>query len=110
MSHADDALPTVYALIWRSHAADDAFDPAEFEARIPALMDWLGSLQSDGRLVACGGGGFESHSGGLTLIRAADPEDALAVAAGHPLNEIGTTELLVWDVYFGALDVPRDWA
>ncbi len=110
MSTSDDALPTVYALIWRSHATDDAFDPAAFEARIPAVMDWLRSLAADGRLVACGGGGFENHSGGLTLVRAQDPEAALAIAAAHPLNDIGDTELLVWDVYYGALDVPREWA
>ncbi len=109
MSDAADRLPTIYALIWRSHATDDAFDPAAFEARIPALMDWLRGLQSESRLVACGGGGFENHSGGLTLIRAEDPGDALNVAAGHPMNDIGDTELLVWDVYFGALDVPRTW-
>ena len=110
MNVANDQLPTVYALIWRSHATDDTFDPAAFEALIPDLMGWLRRLQADGRLVACGGGGFENHSGGLTLIRAEDPGDALQVAAAHPMNAIGTTELLVWDVYYGALDVPREWS
>ena len=105
-----DALPTVYALIWRSHATDDAFNPDDFQERIPALMDWLRALQAEGRLVACGGGGFENHSGGLTLTRAEDPGDALNVAAAHPMNDIGDTELLVWDVYYGELDVPRAWS
>jgi len=109
MSNPDDRLPSVYALIWRSHATDDVFDPAEFQARIPAVMAWLRALQAAGQLVACGGGGFEKHSGGLTLVRAEDPEAALRIAAAHPLNDIGDTEVLVWDVYYGALDVPRDW-
>ncbi len=107
MSDTPDALPMVHALIWRSHATDDDFDPEAFDARVPALMEWLRALHADGRLVACGGGGFEQHSGGLTLVRADSPEEALAIAAEHPMNDIGSTELLVWDVYYGALDVPR---
>ena len=105
-----DRLPTVYALIWRSHATDDEFDPEEFQQRIPRVMAWLRELHAAGELAACGGGGFENHSGGLTLVRAASVERALEIAAAHPLNEIGTTELLVWDVYFADLAVPRDFA
>lgn len=102
-----DRLPVVYALIWRAHATDDAFDAREFQARIPRLMAWLRSLHERGALVACGGGGLEDRSGGLTLVRAASPEEALDLARGNPMNEIGTTELLVWDVYFADLAVPR---
>lgn len=98
-----DRLPVVYALIWRSHATDDAFDHAEFESRIPRLMIWLRDLHAKGHLVGCGGGGFENHSGGLTLIRAGSPEEAMELGAGSPMNEIGHTELLVWDVFYADL-------
>ncbi len=101
------ALPTVYALIWRASKPDEAFDPKEFQARIPRLMAWLSSLHARGVLVACGGGGFATHSGGLTLIRAGSPEEATQIAAQSPMNEIGKTDLLVWDVYYASLDVPR---
>lgn len=109
MSTAPDALPTVYALIWRSTETDATFDAAEFHARIPRLMEWLHGLQRRGLLVACGGGGFAEHAGGLTLVRAESPEQALEIAAGSPMNEIGATELLVWDVYYADLSVPRIW-
>ncbi|MDJ0975040.1 MAG: hypothetical protein QNJ98_11310 [Planctomycetota bacterium] len=105
-----DALPTVYALIWRSTATDDEFDASAFEARIPRLMQWLGELKARGVLVACGGGGFENHAGGLTLIQCEAVEDALAIAAEQPMNDIGATEVLVWDVYYASLDVPRAFA
>jgi hypothetical protein len=29
------------------------------------------------------------------------------LAAGSPMNEIGTTEIMVWDVFFADLSVPR---
>lgn len=102
-------LPTIYALIWKSGQTDDVFDPEEFEKRIPRLMIWLKELYTAGALVACGGGGFENHSGGLTLIRASNPEQALELAAGSPMNEIGSTELLVWDVFYADLcDASRE--
>jgi|GEM_PF-914011 len=100
---ASDRLQEVYALIWRSRETDDNFDQEEFNRRIPRLMEWLRGLYAQGHLVACGGGGFEHHSGGLTLIRASGPEHAMELAAGSPMNEIGSTELLVWDVYFADL-------
>ena len=105
-----DRLPTLYALIWRSTATDDEADPADFEARVPAVMAWLRDLHARGVLVACGGGGFENHSGGLTLVRCDTVEDALAIAESQPLNDIGSTEVLVWDVYYASLDVPRVFA
>lgn len=105
----DTVLPTIYALIWKSHQTDEVFDPEEFEKRIPRLMTWLKELHAAGSLVACGGGGFENHSGGLTLIRASSPERALELAAGSPMNEIGSTELLVWDVFYANLhDASRE--
>ncbi|MHC5011011.1 MAG: YciI family protein [Planctomycetota bacterium] len=106
---AEDRLPTHYALIWRSEKTDDQFDAAEFEARIPRLMQWLGGLHASGHLVACGGGGFENHSGGLTIVRAASVDEALELAQASPMNEIGSTELLVWDTYFADLSVPREF-
>lgn len=102
-------LPVVYALVWRSHEPDDTFDPASFESRIPRLMAWLGGLRARGLLVACGGGGFAQHAGGLTLVRATSLEEAQRLATESPMNEIGSTELLVWDVYFADLSVPRAW-
>lgn len=110
MSDAPDQLPAVYALIWRSTATDEQFDQAAFAERIPAVMAWLRALRGADELVACGGGGFEHHSGGLTLVRAASIERAVAIANSHPLNDIGSTELLVWDVYFADLAVPREFA
>lgn len=100
---ADARLPEVYALIWKSTEPDGVFDQAEFTSRIPRLMEWLRELYAKGHLVACGGGGFENHSGGLTLVRASGPEEAIELGAGSPMNEIGTTELLVWDVYYADL-------
>jgi uncharacterized protein YciI len=100
---ADDRLPEIYALIWRSHQSDDTFDPAEFQSRIPRLMEWLRDLKSKGKLVGCGGGAFENHSGGLTLVRAESIEEAQALAKGTPMNEIGSTEIMIWDVFYADL-------
>jgi uncharacterized protein YciI len=102
-------LPVVHALIWRATQPDATFDGAEFERRIPRLMTWLRGLHAAGKLVACGGGGFATHSGGLTLVRADSVEEAQRLATESPMNEIGSTDVLVWDVYFGKLDVPREW-
>ena len=98
----------IYALIWRADLDDEEFDPAEFEARIPQLMDWLADLSEKGHLVACGGGGFENQAGGLTLIRASSPEEALDLSDGSPMNEIGTTEVMFWDVYYADLQEFRN--
>lgn len=96
-------LPEVYALIWKSFEPDESFNQTEFEERIPRLMEWLGALHAGGHLLACGGGGFEHHSGGLTLIRAESVEQALELAQGNPMNEIGQTELMIWDLYYADL-------
>lgn len=98
-------LPLVYACIWRAHDPDETFKPEEFEARIPRLMVWLKELYLRGKLVACGGGGFESHSGGLTLIKAESLEEAFELSSGSPMNEIGKTEIMLWDVFFGDLHI-----
>jgi hypothetical protein len=102
-------LPVRYALVWRAALPDSEFDPASFTSRIPRLMTWLRDLHARGKLVACGGGGFETHAGGLTVIRADSVEEAVEIAAGSPMNEIGKTDLLVWDVYFADLQVPREF-
>ena len=70
-------------------------------------MAWLHDLHASGKLVACGGGGFAEHSGGLTLVRADSPEEAMRLGEGSPMNEIGVTELLVWDVFYADLKVAR---
>ena len=98
----------ISALIWRADLDDEEFDPAEFEARVPQLMDWLADLSEKGHLVACGGGGFENQAGGLTLIRASSPEEALDLSDGSPMNEIGTTEVMFWDVYYADLQEFRN--
>ncbi len=71
-------------------------------------MEWLKQLRSDGHLVACGGGAFEHHAGGLTLLKADSYEQAKELSDGNPMNEIGASELLIWDVYFADLAVPRE--
>ena len=93
----------IYALIWRSTATDEHFQQEEFDARIPRLMAWLRDLKAKGLLVGCGGGGFANHAGGLTLIRADSPEEATRLSNGTPMNEIGSTEVLLWDVFFADL-------
>ena len=108
-STESNRLPEIYALIWRSAATDDTFDQSEFDARVPRLMKWLGLLHAQGKLVGCGGGGFENHAGGLTLVRAENIEEALELSTQSPMNEIGSTEVLVWGVYYAELSVPRDF-
>ncbi len=93
-------MRTIYACIWRSFEEDANFKQEEFDARIPRLMTWLRNLHQSGKLVACGGGGFENHSGGLTLIQADSIEEAMELSSGSPMNEIGTTEIMVWDVFY----------
>jgi hypothetical protein len=109
VSQSDDPnrLREIYALIWRSTEPEGTFRQEEFESRIPRLMMWLRELRDGGHLVGCGGGAFEHHAGGLTLVTASSPEEAVQLAAGSPMNEIGTTEIMVWDVFFADLSVPR---
>jgi len=102
-----DRLPVLYACVWRASEPDATFDATAFDSRIPRLMTWLRDLRARGKLAACGGGGFETHSGGLTILRADSVEEALELAAGNPMNEIGRTDVLVWDVYFADVSVPR---
>ncbi len=97
-------FPRMYALIWRASKPDAEFDHAGFEARLPRLMLWLRELHAGGWLVACGGGGFEHSAGGLTIVRARDVHHACELSDGTPMNEIGTTEVLEWDVFFGKMD------
>jgi hypothetical protein len=104
----DDKLPELFAFIWKANKTDDEFNPAEFEERIPRLMTWLKSLKDGGHLVACGGGGFENHAGGLTLVRAKDIDEAMKLSARSPMNEIGTTEILFWDVFYGDLSEKKN--
>jgi uncharacterized protein YciI len=89
----------IYALIWRAHANDDEFDQQAFNERMPALFDWLRELKSQSRLLACGGGGFATSSGGLTIIKAESPEEAQEIASQSPLADMGNTELLFWGVF-----------
>jgi uncharacterized protein YciI len=100
-----ERLPEIYALISRSNDPDETYNQEEFSSRIPRLMTWLRDLHAKGKLVACGGGGFENHAGGLTLIRADTIEAAQKLANGTPMNEIGTAEILIWDLFFADLDL-----
>lgn len=97
-------MKIVYALILRRTATDE-----EFGARIPAIMDWLRDLRRRGKLLGCGGGGAETWNGGLTLIEAATPEEAIEEARRSPQASLGTTEVFEWEVYFADLAVPRDF-
>jgi uncharacterized protein YciI len=96
-------MKTVYALIWRSSAGSEAF-----QARIPALMEWLKDLKAKGQLLACGGGGFEVDDGGLTILNVNGHEEALEIMNTYPMNDIGTMELLVWDVFYADLTVKEN--
>lgn len=91
-------MEVLYALIWRTPDAN--FKQEEFDKRIPNLMNWLRLLKSENKLIACGGGGFETESAGLTIIRADDIQDAIRLAEQNPMNDIGRTEVMVWDNYF----------
>lgn len=104
MAEQEIPFKVVYALIWKSHEPDEIFNPQEFDDRIPRLMAWLKDVHKKGKLVACGGGGFENHTGGLTLITADNIEEAIEISEGSPMNEIGTTEILMWDVFYGDLN------
>ena len=101
-------LPVLYALIWRAEGDGPDADEA-FQQRIPRLMEWLRDLKGKGHLVACGGGSFEREAGGLTLIQAPSVENAQALSEGSPLNEIGSTEVFLWDVFHADLQANVDW-
>lgn len=95
-------MTNVYAILWRYT------EPGErFQALVPQIMAWLRDLKQRGVLVACGGGGFADADGGLTLIRAAGPEEAAAEMAKSPQAAFGTMELFEWQVYFADLSVPK---
>lgn len=96
-------MADIYAFIWKASEPDETFIQDEFTNRVPRLMEWLKKLKADNRLIACGGGGFENHSGGLTLVLADSPEHASELSNGSPMNEIGHTDIMFWDVYYGNL-------
>ncbi|MCB0723683.1 MAG: hypothetical protein KDC73_03205 [Ignavibacteriae bacterium] len=96
-------LREIYALIWRANEPDETFKQEEFDSRIPQLMEWLKELYSKGKLAGCGGGGFENHAGGLTLLNADNIEEAQELSKGSPMNEIGTTEIMIWDIFYADL-------
>ena len=96
-------MKTHYALIWKGEENPDAF-----QARIPALMVWLRDLHSKGQLVACGGGGYEVGDGGLTILNVNSVEEAQSIMETYPMNDIGTMELLVWDVFYADLVVKEN--
>ncbi|MDB5035939.1 MAG: hypothetical protein JWQ98_3180 [Chlorobi bacterium] len=102
-AHPDGRLRAVYAFIWRATEPDETFRQEEFESRIPRLMAWLKDLKSRGKLLGCGGGGFEHHAAGLTLVAAESEEEARELSAGSPMNEIGTTDIMIWDVFYANL-------
>lgn len=89
----------VYAFIWRSAASQ-----REFDQRVPALMEWLTQLYRQGRLRGCGG--WADDQGGLTLVEAGSREEAEKIWKSCPLDEIGTTEIFEWDIFFAALSTP----
>lgn len=103
--------PVIYALIWKASSKGPRV-MKDFEDRIPRLMTWLKQLRQDGFLVACGGGAFESSdglSGGLTLVKANSFEHAMQLSRGTPMNEIGATEVMIWDIFTANLNENVSW-
>jgi len=92
----------IYALVWHQTGSD-----ADFQSRIPRLFGWLQEVYASGHLVGCGGGQWmkDSVGAGLTLIYAANDAEAQKLASGQPMNEIGTTEILQWDCFYGNLNL-----
>ncbi len=90
----------VYAFIWKSSAAQE-----EFERRVPGLMKWLEDLHQKGCLRGCGG--WVDENGGLTLIEANSKEEAQRINDTFPLNDIGTTEIFAWDIFYADLVVKK---
>lgn len=102
-------FPVVYACVWRASSSGKEADDA-FQDRIPRLMEWLKKLKKDGNLVACGGGAFlGGPSGGLTLIKATSASKAKELSNGTPMNEIGETEVLLWDLFHADLKQNESW-
>ena len=95
----------IYALIWRSNTNDEEFDQEAFNARMPALFTWLQNLKSQSTLLACGGGGFEQSPGGLTIIYAESPEEAMTIARQSPLSDMGKTEIMFWGVFHADMQI-----
>src|SRR5437764_8334789 len=92
-------MKEIYACLFHLTGTDE-----EFQSRIPRLMVWLRELYAGGHLIGCGGGGWSNDTGaGLTLITASSPEEAERLAAGQPMNEIGYTEIMLWDCFYGNL-------
>lgn len=75
----------------------------EFTSRLPGLMTWLNDLRQQRRLRGCGG--WLDAKGALTLIEADSIEEAGAIDRLNPLNEIGSTEILAWEVFYADLVV-----
>ena len=99
-------MPEIFALLFHQTGTE-----AEFAERIPRLMVWLKELYAGGHLVGCGGGGWQNDTGGgLTLIKASSPEEAERLAAGTPMNEIGYTEIFLWDCFYANLSNPDNEA
>lgn len=96
-------MKEVYACIWRATEPDETFNPEEFQSRIPRLMEWLKKLkQVDTSLD--GGGGFSTHAAGLTFILA-EISGRGTTSSGTPMNEIGSTDVMLWDVFYADLSV-----
>ncbi|MCX6118848.1 MAG: YciI family protein [Proteobacteria bacterium] len=102
-----------FACLWKANESGERANE-QFQERIPRLMQWLKKLRSNGNLVACGGGAFGPGSesdtgGGLTIIKAHSYKEALELSNGTPMNEIGTTTVLLWDIFYGSLSENSDW-
>jgi uncharacterized protein YciI len=107
----ENQRPVIYALIWKASTIGTQ-SMKDFEDRIPRLMAWLKQLRQEDHLVACGGGAFESSegfSGGLTLVKAKSFEHAKQLSLGTPMNEIGKTEVMIWDVFTADLQLNPQW-
>lgn len=105
--------PVLFACVWRAKDTGQASSDG-FQERIPRLMTWLKSLRKSGNLVACGGGAYgrgldSDYSGGLTIIRAQSFDEAIVLSNGTPMNEIGSTTVLLWDIFYGDLTENTDW-
>jgi uncharacterized protein YciI len=91
----------IFALVWHQSGSDE-----EFQQRIPRLMVWLKELHAKGHLVGCGGGEWKDSIGaGLTLITASSRAEAEKFASGTPMNEIGHTDIMEWECFYGKLSV-----
>ena len=110
---AEGERPILFACIWKAKETGQASSDG-FQERIPRLMIWLKKLRTSGNLVACGGGAYGSgldsdYSGGLTIIKARSYADAVQLSNGTPMNEIGSTTVLLWDIFYGNLTENIEW-